>query len=139
MPALPISVVVRLRLSRIMGRRGAAAKVETKQEKKEIQVRWKARIWGAAIENKRNSVALFSESTGRAKRDFSSAYPPTESLDSSMASLSRSLWIGFEKGEYSYELKRGGIISGYLRKKSESKDAEKEALDFKLKRPSFYF
>lgn len=43
-PALPMSVVVRLRLSRMMGRRGGAAKVETKQEKKEIHERWKARM-----------------------------------------------------------------------------------------------
>lgn len=41
-PALPMSVEVKLRLSRIIGSRGGAAKVETKQEKKEIQERWKA-------------------------------------------------------------------------------------------------
>lgn len=34
-PALPISVAVRSRLSRIMGIRGGAAKVDTKQRKKE--------------------------------------------------------------------------------------------------------
>lgn len=38
-PAFPISVAVRLRLSRIIGRRGGAAKVETKQAKKEIHER----------------------------------------------------------------------------------------------------
>lgn len=38
-PALVMSVEVRLRLSRIMGRSGGAAKVETKHEKKEIQER----------------------------------------------------------------------------------------------------
>lgn len=36
-PAFPMSVEVRLRLSRMIGKRGGAAKVETKQEKKEIQ------------------------------------------------------------------------------------------------------
>lgn len=38
-PALPMSVAVRLRLSRIMGISGGAAKVDTKQEKKETQER----------------------------------------------------------------------------------------------------
>ena len=37
MPAFPMSVAVRLRLSRMIGRRGGAAKVETKQAKKETQ------------------------------------------------------------------------------------------------------
>lgn len=66
-PAFPMSVAVRLRLSRIMGTRGGAAKLDTKHEKKEIQDRWKARMWGLATENNLNSVALCSESTGRAK------------------------------------------------------------------------
>lgn len=35
-PAFPMSVAVRLRLSRIIGRRGGAAKLDTKHEKKEI-------------------------------------------------------------------------------------------------------
>lgn len=65
-PALPISLAVRLRLSRMMGRSGGAAKVETKHEKKDIQERWKALMWGLATENSLNSVALCSESTGRA-------------------------------------------------------------------------
>lgn len=39
MPALPMSGLVRLRLSRMTGMRGAAAKVETKQVKKAIQER----------------------------------------------------------------------------------------------------
>lgn len=38
-PAFPMSPFFRLRLSRMMGTRGAAAKVETKQVKKEIQER----------------------------------------------------------------------------------------------------
>jgi hypothetical protein len=38
-PAFPMSEAVRLRLSRIIGKRGGAAKVETKQEKKEIHER----------------------------------------------------------------------------------------------------
>lgn len=49
-----------------MGRSGGAAKVETKQAKKEIHERWNARMCGAAKENRRNSVDLCSESTGRA-------------------------------------------------------------------------
>jgi hypothetical protein len=44
MPALPMSEAVRLRLSRMIGRRGGAAKVETKQAKKETQDRWNARM-----------------------------------------------------------------------------------------------
>lgn len=36
-PALPMSVAVRLRLSRMTGMRGGAAKLETKQRKKENQ------------------------------------------------------------------------------------------------------
>jgi hypothetical protein len=38
-PALPMSLLVKLRLSRMIGTRGAAAKVETKQVKKDIQER----------------------------------------------------------------------------------------------------
>ncbi|KAI8527039.1 hypothetical protein RHMOL_Rhmol12G0045700 [Rhododendron molle] len=64
MPALPMSVAVRLRLSRMTGSRGGAAKEETKQQKKENQARWNARMCGAAAENGRNTVALCSESTG---------------------------------------------------------------------------
>lgn len=64
-PAFPTSVAVRLRLSRMMGTRGAAAKLETKHAKKENQDRWNERMWGLAKENNLNSVALFSESTGR--------------------------------------------------------------------------
>ena len=65
-PAFPMSVAVRLRLSRMMGRRGGAAKLDTKHEKKETQDKWKALMWGLAIENSLNSVDLCSESTGRA-------------------------------------------------------------------------
>ena len=65
-PALPISLLVRLRLSRMMGTRGAAAKVETKQVKKEIQDRWKVLMWGLAKEKSLKTLALCSESTGRA-------------------------------------------------------------------------
>ena len=64
MPALAISVVVRLRLSRMIGRRGGAAKVETKHEKNENHERWKESMCGCAIEKSQNSVALCSESTG---------------------------------------------------------------------------
>lgn len=38
-PAFPTSVLVKLRLSRMMGTRGAAAKVEMKQVKKETHAR----------------------------------------------------------------------------------------------------
>lgn len=38
-PAFPMSVAVRLRLSRMMGRSGGAAKVDTKQEKNDTQDR----------------------------------------------------------------------------------------------------
>lgn len=58
MPALPISLAVRLRSSRIIGRRGGIEKVEKKHEKRESHARWKARMWGGAIEKSRNSVAF---------------------------------------------------------------------------------
>jgi hypothetical protein len=64
-PALPMSALARLRLSRIMGTNGAAAKVETKHVKKEIHERWKVRMCGLAKEKRRKDLALFSESTGR--------------------------------------------------------------------------
>lgn len=38
-PALPTSVLVKLRLSRMMGTKGAAAKVEIKQVKNETQAK----------------------------------------------------------------------------------------------------
>lgn len=65
-PAFPMSLLVRLRLSRMMGTRGAAANVETKQVKKEIQERWKVLMWGLAREKSLKTLALCSESTGRA-------------------------------------------------------------------------
>ncbi|KAJ1404613.1 hypothetical protein SESBI_26489 [Sesbania bispinosa] len=49
-----------------MGTRGAAAKVETKQVKKDIQDKWKVLIWGLAMENSLKTLALCSESTGKA-------------------------------------------------------------------------
>ena len=64
-PALPMSTLVRLRLSRIMGTRGAAANVETKQVKNEIHERWKVLMWGLAKEKSLNTLALCSESTGK--------------------------------------------------------------------------
>lgn len=65
MPAFPISCFVRFRLSRMIGIRGAAAKVEMKQVKNEIQERWKVVIWGFAKELILKTVALCSESTGK--------------------------------------------------------------------------
>ena len=65
-PAFPISVLFRSRLSRITGTRGAAAKVEMKQVKKEIHPKWKARMCGLAKESGLNTFALCSESTGMA-------------------------------------------------------------------------
>lgn len=41
-PAFPMSVAVRLRLSRIIGTSGATAKLETKHAKKENHERWNA-------------------------------------------------------------------------------------------------
>lgn len=49
----------------MMGTSGAAAKVETKQVKKEIQERWKVLMWGLAKEKSLKTLALCSESTGR--------------------------------------------------------------------------
>ncbi|KAG6435192.1 hypothetical protein SASPL_100062 [Salvia splendens] len=63
-PALPMSERLRLMLSRMMGTSGAAAKVETKHVKKEIQARWKDRMWGCAKEVIFRTLALCSESTG---------------------------------------------------------------------------
>lgn len=68
-PAFPMSDLVKLRLSRMMGTRGAAAKVETKQVKKEIQDKWKVVMWGLWKENGLKILALFSESTGRENFD----------------------------------------------------------------------
>nr|GLL33925.1 hypothetical protein Csa_1G097685 [Ipomoea trifida] len=65
-PAFPMSDLTRLRLSRIMGTSGAAANVDTKQVKKEIHERWKVLMWGLAKEKSLNTLALCSESTGRA-------------------------------------------------------------------------
>jgi hypothetical protein len=43
-------------------------KVEKKHEKRESHARWKARMWGGAIENGRNYVAFWSaRSTGEEK------------------------------------------------------------------------
>lgn len=53
---------------RIIGRSGGIEKVEKKQEKRESQARWKARICGEDIEKGWNLVALLSASTGREKR-----------------------------------------------------------------------
>uniref|UniRef100_A0A0A0LS93 Major facilitator superfamily (MFS) profile domain-containing protein n=1 Tax=Cucumis sativus TaxID=3659 RepID=A0A0A0LS93_CUCSA len=65
-PAFPMSTFVRLRLSRMMGTRGAAAKVDTKHVKKEIQERWKVLMWGLARDHILKTLALCSESTGNA-------------------------------------------------------------------------
>lgn len=57
-PALFMSMVVRLRSSRIIAMSGGKAKVEKKQEKRESHERWKARMCGCENEKRRNSVAL---------------------------------------------------------------------------------
>jgi len=62
---LPISDLVKSRLSLIMGTRGAAAKVEIKQVKKEIQARWNDLIWGCANDKIFRVFALCFESTGK--------------------------------------------------------------------------
>ncbi|KAH0854983.1 hypothetical protein HID58_024526 [Brassica napus] len=64
-PAFPISVLVKSRLSLMMGTRGAAANVEIKQVKKEIHPKWKALMCGFANDNGLNTFALCSESTGK--------------------------------------------------------------------------
>jgi hypothetical protein len=64
-PAFPISDFVRLRLSRIIGTNGAAAKVDIKVVKNEIQERWKVLMWGLANEKSLKTLALCSESTGK--------------------------------------------------------------------------
>lgn len=51
----------------MMGTSGAAANVEMTQVQKESHERWKALMWGCANEKTFIFVALFSESTGRAK------------------------------------------------------------------------
>lgn len=48
----------------MMGTKGAAAKVEMKQVKKESQERWKVVICGLAKDKRLNTLALCSESTG---------------------------------------------------------------------------
>ncbi|KAE8663856.1 hypothetical protein F3Y22_tig00112864pilonHSYRG00034 [Hibiscus syriacus] len=55
-----------VRLSRMIGRSGGAVKVDTQNRQNENPDRWNARMCGAAAEYNRNSVALCSESTGRA-------------------------------------------------------------------------
>lgn len=65
-PAFPMSFLVRLRLSRMMGTSGAAAKVEMKQVKKESQDRWNVTICGLANVRRLKTLALCSESTGSA-------------------------------------------------------------------------
>lgn len=65
-PAFPMSDFVRLRLSRIMGIKGAAAKVEMKQVKNEVQERWKVVMCGFAKEKILKTFDLCSESTGKA-------------------------------------------------------------------------
>jgi hypothetical protein len=63
-PAFSISAFARLRLSRMISNSGAAAKVETKQVKKEIHERRKVRMYGLANEKSLMDSALFFESTG---------------------------------------------------------------------------
>lgn len=58
-----MSNFVRFRLSRIIGIKGAAAKVEMKQVKNEVQERWKVVICGFAKEKILKTFDLCSEST----------------------------------------------------------------------------
>lgn len=51
----------------MMGTRGAAAKVETKQVKNDIHDKWNVRMWGLPKEKSLNTLALCSESTGKSK------------------------------------------------------------------------
>lgn len=66
-PAFPMSDFFKLRLSRMIGTRGAAANVEMKHVKKDIQERWKVLMWGLANEKILKDLALCSESTGKKK------------------------------------------------------------------------
>lgn len=59
-----MSLLLRFRLSRMTGMRGATAKLDRKQVKKEIHDRWKLRMCGAAKLQIRTVLALCSESTG---------------------------------------------------------------------------
>ncbi|GER39457.1 glucans biosynthesis glucosyltransferase H [Striga asiatica] len=84
-PAAPTSERERPRLSRMMGTRGAAANVETRQVQKESHARWKERMWGPAKEKILRVLARCSESTGRSNLG-----------SSGMAEISRAsaiLWI----------------------------------------------
>lgn len=51
----------------MIGTKGAAANVETKHVKNDIQERWKVRMWGFANDKIFMVLALCSESTGRSK------------------------------------------------------------------------
>lgn len=74
-----MSCLVKLRLSRIIGTKGAAAKVETKQVKNEIHDKWNVLMWGLAKEKSLKAVALCSESTGRSNFAVGSVGTSTES------------------------------------------------------------
>lgn len=89
-PAFPMSVAERLRSSRMMGISGGAAKVETKQAKKESQERWKARMWGEEKQRSLNCVALCSESTGSENLFCGDS----SSLRSEVSILGRRCWQG---------------------------------------------
>ena len=71
MPALPMSFLVRSRLSLIMGSNGAAAKLDTKHMKNDSHARWNALMCGFSNDHNLIFFALFSESTGIAHDDGS--------------------------------------------------------------------
>ena len=88
MPAFPMSLLVRSRLSLMMGSSGAAAKLDTKHMKNDSHAMWKALMWGFSNDHNRIFLALFSESTGISHRDApcvdgSIVIDPTSSSSSS--------------------------------------------------------
>lgn len=90
-PALLTSALVKLRLSRMMGINGGAAKVDTKHVKNEIHERWKARMWGWPQVHKGSVVALCSESTGTANPQTTSASANSTPTSTGASTLSLDL------------------------------------------------
>ena len=101
-PALPTSPFVRLRLSRMMGTSGAAANVDTKQVKKEIQERSHVLMWGLAKENSLNTLALCSESTGKSNFAVGSVEEDKILLIQVNLDLSQSLKVQLKQQQFDF-------------------------------------
>ena len=79
-------------MSRMSGSSGGAAKVDTKQQKKENHAMWKALMCGLAREKSQNSVALLSESTGIRNRGLEDAVSaPSTAIAAGLNSLSAAM------------------------------------------------